>query len=358
MISAKKKFLILLTIISLLYAKYYFTNKNNRILNILAWHNSLNYTIVEKFEKEYKIKINLKLYSTNEELLSLIRFSKEYIDIIFPSDYIFPELLKLNLIKPIKIEKIKNFLNIAKIHFKPIYYNKQYYAIPNEWNVIGLIINEKVKKLTNRDPKKVYELFFNGTYKNYTARVVQMVDILMLSNLVYNYYKNIFLKDKDRICIKNNLPTIIFEILKKQKKYVTAYTEESVLDLFKYDVIDIALAESDRYLYMKHNNPELNLSFVLPPYYILKVTDFFAIAASSKNDDLCYEFINFCLEKDQLELKRDNNFSFLPLKNIDPISLHEQEISDYVNNHSKYIYFTDHIVSKKDILGIQTKIRS
>lgn len=89
MISTKKKFLILLITLSLFYAKYYFRNKNNKILNVLAWHNSLNYTIIEKFEKEYKIKINLKLYSTNEELLSLIRFSKEYIDIIFPSDYIF-----------------------------------------------------------------------------------------------------------------------------------------------------------------------------------------------------------------------------------------------------------------------------
>jgi spermidine/putrescine-binding protein len=344
--------------VKVLWNKYYKKNAINK-LTILAWHNSINLDIVKKFEENCGVKINVKLYTTNEELISQLRFSKENIDLIFPSDYIFPELLRLKLIREIKVNKIKKFHDIEKNHFLPVYYNKKYYGVPNEWGVIGLAINSAVKEIVGNDSRKIYDCFFNGMYKNKTFRIIQITDMLMISNLVYHYYKNIFLKNKDRICIKNNLPTIIFEILQKQKKQVISYTEESLVDLFKNDVIDIALMEADRYLYMKANNPELNLEFILLPYYILKISEFFAIPCSSKNENLVYEFINFCLEEEQLKLKKKNNYSFSPLaKPLDCLSHDEKELLRFISKNSKALCFSDHILSKKDLIGIQMKIKT
>ena len=64
-------------------------------LNVFVWGDFLNQEMVECFENEKGVKVNLHFYNSNEELLRKLEVNtaKSY-DILFPSDYACKILIK------------------------------------------------------------------------------------------------------------------------------------------------------------------------------------------------------------------------------------------------------------------------
>jgi spermidine/putrescine transport system substrate-binding protein len=54
-------------------------------LNIYNWGEYINPAVLQKFEEETKIKVNLSTYSSNEEMLAKIQGGASGYDIVFPS---------------------------------------------------------------------------------------------------------------------------------------------------------------------------------------------------------------------------------------------------------------------------------
>ena len=54
-------------------------------LNIYNWGEYINPAVLQKFEEETKIKVNLSTYSSNEEMLAKIQGGATGYDIVFPS---------------------------------------------------------------------------------------------------------------------------------------------------------------------------------------------------------------------------------------------------------------------------------
>lgn len=332
-------------------------NKKKKLF-ILGWANSVDQESIKSFEKKYNADVYIKTYTTNEELLSKLTLSNEHFDIIFPSDFAIEELLSLSLIKSINIDKISDFNFISSEYLSSVQFNKKYYAIPNEWNIFGIVTTKKMYYIMNGDEGTIYKAFFEGNYKNKKIRIAQLADMTVLTNIVYHYYKSLFLKN--RIYIKNNLLTIILEILKKQKESVITYTEDLVLDLFKNDLIDMALMESDNFLYINKEAPDLGLHYIFPPNHILRIVDFFAIPQSVQNEELAYEFINFMLEEKQILTKREHNLSFPPKDYIlkKKGNKIEKEIIATVEKNKKNTFPISYILDKKELISLSMQLKS
>ena len=80
-----KIFIIILLLITLTGCS---KREQGEQLNVLNWSSYIPDSVINNFEKEYKIKVNYGTYSSNEELLAKVSSSKTgTYDLIFPSDY-------------------------------------------------------------------------------------------------------------------------------------------------------------------------------------------------------------------------------------------------------------------------------
>lgn len=347
---------VILFILTIFY--YFFTKEKSDIqsISVLCWCNSFSSEMISLFEEKNNIRVNLKYYTTNEELMSKLSLSNEEIDIICPSDYIVVQLENKKLIKEIDISRISYFKEIIPDLFSPVLINKKYYGIPIEWGVYGLVINNKVKeKITSN--YLLYKAFFEGTYNGLSLRLAMTNDLPNIVNIVYFYYKHFFKKNK--ILDKKNLLTIMHEILKKQKKYVIAYTDTALENLFLSDIVDIAIMQSDRFIKMKQEYPDLNVNFILSPYHILQVNEYVAIPSNSKKDDLCYQFINFLLEKEVL-IKNINEYGIMPVLTdlFDTLDDNAKNIFAELKKYKDTVFFTKEILNQKDMAALWMKLKS
>jgi spermidine/putrescine-binding protein len=358
LIMKNKKIVILIisALITLFLIYLYYTEQENKYISIMCWNNSIDLEIIKEFEKKTGIKVNIKYYTSNEELISKLSISNKNIDLIFPSDYAVPDLLHLKLIKPIDTKQIECFNYLIPDLLSTVYYNKQYYGIPSEWGVFGLVVNEKTKKTINNN-NLIYKAFFDGYYKKKPLRLALINDIPTITNITYHYYKFFFQKNK--IYNKKNLLTILYEILKQQKKQVSLYSDESIVSLFSDDIIDISLMQSFKYLLMLEADPSLKLDFILPNYHTLKTTEYCAISSSSNKDDLCNAFINFILRKECLLLNIKKNLFFSPrLDVIDDTNLAMKKILIQLEKNKKTMKATEGILNKEDMIALWMKLKS
>jgi spermidine/putrescine-binding protein len=347
--------MIIIGIVGFILFSNVFSKKKN--IYIMTWTGALDSILIEKFEKKYNAKVHVKFYSSNEELISKLSIYNKNIDIIFPSDYIVNDLFKKKLIKPIQIKKIVHFDKLLPDLLNKVVYNKKHYGVPAGWGAFGIALNESLYK--KMEPNSdILKIFFTGKNKRELCKIAVINDMATMTNNAYQYYKYNFKKNK--IYNKKNLFTILHEILEEQKKNVILYTYDDYLGpIFEHNIVDMALIESGRYLKIIENLPNINLKFIFSSYYILKVCEYMALAANAQNEDLCYQFINFMLEEEQILYSSKNDFSFSPRKDLLYKTIPQaQEIIKNIQNNKHIALFTDDILNKRELIALWMKLKS
>lgn len=81
-------------------------------LNIYNWGEYINPAVLQKFEEETKVKVNLSTYSSNEEMLAKIQGGASGYDIVFPSVHMQDIMAKLDLLAKTDINTYEGFKNI------------------------------------------------------------------------------------------------------------------------------------------------------------------------------------------------------------------------------------------------------
>jgi spermidine/putrescine-binding protein len=124
-------------------------------------------------------------------------------------------------------------------------------------------------------------------------------------------------------------------------------------------MINLTLIQSADFIRIMNQHPDLPFKFFVPHYYNLLVCEYLAITNSAKNTDACYLFINFLLEKEQLEDMTKKNFWFHPRKDLKlgDSPLYNQIASDTEKNKNKS-YYTDTLLNKKEILTLIMNLKS
>src|ERR1043165_6496234 len=116
-------------------------------INVYAWGDILEPSIIADFEKETGTKINLSYYSSNEELLVKIKATKgEGYDLIIPTDYVVHVLIKEDLLKPLVKEKFNFWSSINPRLLGHFYDPDNSYSIPFEWEIFGLGVDTEYFK--------------------------------------------------------------------------------------------------------------------------------------------------------------------------------------------------------------------
>jgi spermidine/putrescine transport system substrate-binding protein len=113
-------------------------------LNIFIWSEYMDPKIIEQFSKENDCKVTIDLYEDNESMMAKLQGGGTSLyDVVVPSDYIIPALIKNNLLAPLRKENVPNIKNID-----PKFANREYdpgnaHTAPYLWGTAGIYMRKK-----------------------------------------------------------------------------------------------------------------------------------------------------------------------------------------------------------------------
>lgn len=113
-------------------------------LHLYNWGEYINPEVIDKFSKEYDVKVSLDTYSTNEEMLAKIQAGATGYDLIWPSVHMNDIMLQLDLLEKTEINKSPGFENIDPGALRSKQDPAADYCLPYAWGPVGIFYNRKV----------------------------------------------------------------------------------------------------------------------------------------------------------------------------------------------------------------------
>ncbi|MGE4248358.1 MAG: extracellular solute-binding protein [Parvibaculaceae bacterium] len=112
--------------------------QEEKVLYFYNWTDYYPVELLAKFEKETGIKVTLDGFDSNETLIAKLQSGGANYDVIVPSDYIVPDLIKDGLIQKIGTSSMANFQHIKDNFKNPDFDPTHEYTAPYLWGTTGI----------------------------------------------------------------------------------------------------------------------------------------------------------------------------------------------------------------------------
>jgi spermidine/putrescine transport system substrate-binding protein len=99
-------------------------------LHIYNWGDYTNPKLIEKFEKQFNVKVTLDDYDSNETMLSKVRAGNTGYDIVVPSDYTVKIMIEEGLLEKTEPNKMENFKNVDPKFINVYWDDGRNYSVP------------------------------------------------------------------------------------------------------------------------------------------------------------------------------------------------------------------------------------
>lgn len=260
-------------------------------LRLLTWKGYAPEELVQKFEKETGITVEVT-YSNNEEMIAKLRATRGAgFDLAQPSqDRISSVQKEFKIYKPIDYKKIDKALFIPSMLEavkKNTLVDGKSYAVPFCWGTSGLIVNKD--KAPGVDS---YKALLDPKYKGRVSyRLKRPTLIAMGFALGYDPFALYSSPEKYKAMLDKIEDTLI-----KAKPIVQNYwaNGDALLQSMRAGEVTVAMAWDNGGWKLHAENPAID--FVAPKEGALGWIDTFAIPAKSENLDAAYKWINFMMK--------------------------------------------------------------
>jgi spermidine/putrescine transport system substrate-binding protein len=278
-----------------------------------------------EFEKYYnakypdkKIEVNYTTYASNEEMYAKMTTSDASYDIIIPSDYLIPKLIKEGLIQPLNIDNIPNFENIGEQYTaENVTYitgengEKTYYSATYTFGKVGVIYNKTLLEETFPDfdqdefEKEGWSVLWNEKYKE-------------LGILQFNNSRDAFATAQFKLMKEDNYQGDVsyintsvnteggskiydraLQLLIEQQPIVQKRVMDEVFNKMETGNAAIAPYYAGDYFTMTWNCEDYELCLFYPEEGSNSFLDGMCIPTSSKHPEIAEEYINFMLSVDE-----------------------------------------------------------
>ena len=280
--------------------------------------------INKEFEEYYqkmhpgkKVVVNYTTYSSNEEMYAKMTTSDASYDIIIPSDYLIPKLIKENLIQPINIENIPNYKNIGEKYLAPnvsyIEENgvKTYYSATYTFGKVGIIYNKTLLEETFADfdaekfESEGWGVLWNEKYKdlgvlqfNNSRDAFATAQFTLMQQDNYqgdtSYINKSVLEEGGKDIYDRAL-----KMLKEQQPLIQKYVMDEVFNKMETGNAAIAPYYAGDYFTMTWNCEDYELCLFYPNEGSNSFLDAMCIPISAKHPEIAEEYINFMLSTDE-----------------------------------------------------------
>ncbi len=110
-------------------------------LNIFNWGNYTNPKLIEKFEKEFNVKVTVTDYDSNDTALAKIRAGGHGYDIVVPSASFIPIWVGEGLLLETDAGQMPNAKNLSAQWKDPEFDPGRKYTAPWQWGTTGVAVN-------------------------------------------------------------------------------------------------------------------------------------------------------------------------------------------------------------------------
>jgi spermidine/putrescine-binding protein len=271
-----KKFLILAFVLIFISC-----GRNKNQVNVYIWSDYLPSDVIEKFERETGIKVNINIYDSNEILLEKLLTGVSKYDIVVPSDYMVQILIKQNLLRKIDKSKITNLKNINNKFLNLEFDPGNEFSIPFFWGTTGFAYRrDKLGELPN-----TWQVLFDEKYAG---------KILMLDDMRECFAVALKLLGRSINETDTTILSKAKEVLIGQKKLVKQYNSSG----FDQAILsgDVWIAHGWSGQLVKIAETDTKIVYVLPREGGTLWIDNLAIPKTAENIENAHIFINFLLK--------------------------------------------------------------
>lgn len=259
-------------------------------LELLTWKGYAPKSLVEKFESETGIKVNIT-NSNNEEMIVKLRATRGAgFDLAQPSqDRISSVQMKYKIYQPLDYSKIDDsqiitsMLDAVKKNTKV---KGESFAVPHVFGTSGLVIN-KAKAPDAAD----YTDLVNNMYEGRVSYRLKRPTLLGLAFAQGHDPFSLYDKPEEYAALMES----VGDTLIKNKNVVKNYWSngDALLDSMRSEEVFVAMAWDNGGWKLHAENEDID--FVAPKSGALGWIDTFVIPAKAKNVDAAYKWINFML---------------------------------------------------------------
>ncbi|WP_156414480.1 extracellular solute-binding protein [Caviibacter abscessus] len=299
-----KKFFLYLIMSILLLTSCGSSTTNENELNIYTWIYFIPDDVVEKFEKETGIKVNITYYDNNDTMMAKLLTGTDQYDIVSPSTDYVDVMIKNNMLLKLDKTKLKNtFENLdadrLKLYeFSKIYDNGLNYSIPYGYFATGVNVNTSI---LGKDFPRDLSLFENEKYKSGMTMLDDGRETLGLA-LQYLGFESNTSNDKELEAAK--------QLIIKFKK-----------NLAKFDSTTFGKGLASGEFVVSHGYPDVfyetseeeqkNFTYFLPKGAMMYI-DNMSIPSNAKHVENAYKFLEF-LYKPENYVKVFEQFRQIPV---------------------------------------------
>ena len=265
-------------------------------LNLYNWGDYINPAVLEKFEAETGIKVNLDVYGSNEEMLAKIQAGASGYDLVFPSVHFHDILYKLDLLHESKINESANFSNIDKDFIISKTDPNGSWCQPYARGSVGIFYNKNIVT----DGIKSWDDFFSIPDK-YGAKITMLDDPreTIGVGLIVN---------------GNSVNSTNSDEIKAAAKYINDRKDK--VSAFSYDIISLLqsgdIAAAHWYvggLYYVFEDPEQKLAYAIPEEGATMYQEDICVLKSAPNKENAYKFLEFYLNPENPALNTEQQLN-------------------------------------------------
>ena len=257
---------------------------DSKELNIYTWTYFIPQEVIDNFEKETGIKVNLSYYDSNDVMMTKLMSGSKGFDIVSPSTDFVDILIKNGLLEKLDKSKLgKTFENFDEslnlMELSKIYDDGLQYSIPYSYNATGIAVNKKFMK----DYPKSFDIFGLTQYKGKMTMLDDGRETLG-ATLQYLGYSSDSVNDKELEEAKNKLI-------------------EWKRNLAKFDATTFGKSVATGEFYAAHGYAEnvfgeleedeySNFDYFIPKGAMMYI-DSMAIVKNSSNKENAYKFLEY-----------------------------------------------------------------
>ena len=283
------------------------------VVNVFNWEDYINEDVLEMFEAETGIKVNMMNFTTNEDMLVKVRNSPQSFDVVFPSDYAIERMISEGLLAELNFDNIPNLQYIDENLMDPAYDPGNLYSVPYMWGTVGILYNTTLVT----EPVTSWASLFDPQYQKGVLMLDSPRDSMGLALKYLGYSMN------TRNPLELNEAK---DLLIKQKKdgIVKAYQVDEVKDKMAAGEAAMAVMWSGDAQYAIELNEDLQ--YVVPVEGSNIWVDGMVIPKAAKNKENAAAFINFLCRPDIAQMNCEEIWYSSP--NTEAVALMGEEYTE------------------------------
>lgn len=262
-------------------------------LRLLTWGSYAPENVIERFEKETGIKVEVT-YSNNEEMISKLRATGGGgFDLAQPShDRIHAAQLEYNIYKPMDLSMIDtsvydpNLLDAVKENTT---IDGDTYSVPHFWGTSGLVVNRKEAP----DLKSFSDL----CDPRYKGRISMRLKRTILIGMGYAMGEDPFAAYGDMAEYERIIDAAAGKLIECKDNVKTYWTGgDDLSNLLRSGEIVASDAWDGTAFKLNTENPDIN--FTPPAHGALGWIDTFTLPRKTRAEEAAYKWINFVMQPD------------------------------------------------------------